>query len=68
MPVDQTTTEYDRSRFMKEVIDTITTSRKCDGVVKCYGYSILRSGQLVLVMKLYERGTLRDLLEELQRE
>ena len=62
------TSELERSLFVKELIDTIHTSWQCDAVVQCYGYSILHSGQLCLVMRHYERGTLHNLLDDLQRE
>jgi len=30
--------------------------------LQCLGYSVLKSGQLCLVMKLYAGGTLHDLI------
>jgi len=50
----------------QEVMFTAGLSKRCKHVLKVYGWSETDDGQLCLVMKNYVRGTLQDLLDELE--
>ena len=45
--------ETESEGFMREIASTIATALKCPHVVKCYGWSAMKTGQLCLVMRLY---------------
>ncbi|KAF5841768.1 kinase-like domain-containing protein [Dunaliella salina] len=53
------------AEFMREVLFTIKRSRLCPRrVVFCHGWSSLRSsGQICLVMKFYQKGSLYQLID-----